>query len=76
MTNGDRITGTRDEHYNLVSILYHTLQEAETIQRYIDDARQGGDDELAGFLEEIRDDDRRRAERAKQLLGTRIPETV
>jgi hypothetical protein len=30
MTTGNQMTGVRDEHYNLVSILYHALQGAET----------------------------------------------
>jgi hypothetical protein len=51
MTNGEQFTGTRDEHYNLVSVLYHTLQEGETIERYISDARQAGDDELVRFFQ-------------------------
>ncbi|MBW3547296.1 MAG: hypothetical protein KY452_04045 [Actinobacteria bacterium] len=72
MTNGQHITGTRDEHYNLVSVLYHTLQEGETIERYIDDARQAGDDELAGFFQEVQEQDRQRAERAKKLLTERV----
>ncbi len=65
-------TGMRDEHYDLVSVLYHTLQEADTVERYIHDARDRGDDELARFFEEIQQQDRQRAERAKQLLGSRI----
>jgi len=65
---------TRDEHYDLVSVLYHTLQEADTIERYIQDARERNDDELARFFEEVQQQDRERAERAKQLLGPRIPQ--
>lgn len=72
MTNGEQLTGTRDEHYNLVSVLYHTLQEGDTIERYIDDARQAGDDELAGFFQEVQEQDRQRAERAKKLLTERV----
>lgn len=72
MTNGEQVTGTRDEHYNLVSVLYHTLQEGETIERYIDDARQARDDELAGFFQEVQEQDRQRAERAKKLLTERV----
>jgi hypothetical protein len=47
MSTGDRVTGVRDEHYNLVSILYHTLQGAETYDTYISDAEGAGDQELA-----------------------------
>jgi hypothetical protein len=76
MTNGERFTGTRDEHYNLVSVLYHTLQEGETIERYISDARQAGDDELVRFFQEVQEEDRQRGERAKKLLAERVPQTV
>lgn len=72
MTNGEQITGTRDEHYNLVSVLYHTLQQGDTIERYISDARQAADDELAGFFQEVQEQDRQRAERAKKLLSERV----
>lgn len=65
-------TGTRDAHYDLVSVLYHTLQEADTIDQYIEDARGRGDDALADFFEEIQQADRDRAERAKALLGERV----
>ena len=34
----ERTTGTRDEHYNLVSVLYHALQSAGTWDHYAMDA--------------------------------------
>ncbi|MGH2656096.1 MAG: hypothetical protein ACRDIZ_05270 [Actinomycetota bacterium] len=63
MTDGEKITGTRDEHYDLVSVLYHTLQEADTIQGYI---------EIASFLKQVQEEDRSRAEQAKKLLLARL----
>ena len=72
MTNAQLVTGTRDEHYDLISMLYHTMQEAETLQTYIDDARSAGDGYLAGFFEEVQQQDRQRTERAKQLLGRKL----
>lgn len=72
MTNAERVTGARDEHYDLISVLYHTMQEAETLQTYIDDARSAGDNDLAGFFEEVQQQDRQRTERAKQLLGRKL----
>ena len=38
MTTAEQMTGVKDEHYDLVSILYHALQGAETYQTYINDA--------------------------------------
>jgi hypothetical protein len=69
---GERLTGTPDEHYNLVSVLYHSLKGAQIYSQYIQDAEQAGDDELADFLEEVRGEEQRRAERAKSLLVSRI----
>jgi len=62
-------TGTQDVHYNLVSILYHALQGAETYEQYINDARQGGNQEVAEFFSEVKEENKRRADRAKQLLS-------
>jgi rubrerythrin len=70
-STGTRI-GTRDELYDLISVLYHTLQGAETYLQYIEDAEQTGDNELAQFFREIQQQDRQRADRAKELLRQRI----
>ena len=67
MTDQGR-TGTDDVSFNLVSVLYHTLQEAETMEKYIRDAEGSGDQDVIGFFREIQDANRRRSERAKQLL--------
>ncbi len=65
-------TGTRDETYDVVSILYHALQGAETYQQYIRDAEQRGDQDLAQFFREVQEEEKRRADRAKQLLAKRL----
>jgi hypothetical protein len=72
MTSIEHKTGTSDAAYDLVSVLYHALQGAETYDRYIADAQQRGDDELAGFFRDVQDKDRTIAERAKRLLPPRL----
>jgi rubrerythrin len=72
MTTGENVTGVRDEHYNLVSILYHALQGAETYNMYIRDAEAAGDQELAQFFRQVQAEERQRAARAKELLGRRL----
>jgi rubrerythrin len=67
-------TGTQDTLYNLLSIIYHALQGAETYEKYIADAEQGGDTELAQFFRDVRDENTKRAERGKQLLKSRLGE--
>ncbi|HZB45910.1 MAG TPA: hypothetical protein VE360_11720 [Pyrinomonadaceae bacterium] len=62
-------TGTPDITYNLISTIYHTLQGAETQAMYIADAEQTGDQELIQFFRDIKEENQRRADRAKQLLA-------
>ncbi len=64
----DQKTGTDNTTYNLTSVLYHTLQEAETIDKFIRDAQSSGDQEIVGFFRDLQEEDRRRGERAKALL--------
>ncbi|MGF9758829.1 hypothetical protein AAII07_26860 [Microvirga sp. 0TCS3.31] len=63
-------TGTSNPTYNLVSVLYHALQGAENYERYAHDA--GSDQDLANFFREIQQQEKQRADRAKQLLATRL----
>jgi rubrerythrin len=65
-------TGTTDVTYNLVSILYHALQGAETYDQYISDAEQKNDKDLAQFFRDTKEENQRRADRAKQLLAQRL----
>jgi hypothetical protein len=69
MDAGERTTGTRDEIYNLVSVLYHALHGAENCEIYVVDAEAAGDARLAGFFREAQETQRQLAERAKELLG-------
>jgi hypothetical protein len=69
----EQTTGTRDEHYNLVSVLYHALQGAENCDRYAADAEVTGDERLAEFFREAQVMQAQLAERSKELLG--IPES-
>jgi rubrerythrin len=65
-------TGTTDVTYNLISILYHALQGAETYDQYISDAEQRNDKDLAQFFRDTKEENQRRADRAKQLLAQRL----
>ena len=65
-------TGTTDVTYNLISILYYALQGAETYDQYIRDAEQKNDKDLAQFFRDTKEENQRRADRAKQLLAQRL----
>jgi len=69
MDFGERTTGTRDEHYNLISVLYHALHGAENCDRYASDAEISGDEHLAAFFREAQVIQTELAERAKIILG-------
>jgi hypothetical protein len=73
MDYGQRTTGTRDEHYNLISVLYHALNGADTCDRYALDAETTGDERLAAFFRETQVMQSQIAERAKGLLGILEP---
>jgi hypothetical protein len=67
------IKGTMpNKEYNLVSVLYHALQAAETCGQYIQDAQNEGDEELVKFFHEVQAKQVDLAQRTKQCLGKRI----
>lgn len=65
-------TGQPDEDYGLISVLYHSLQGAETYSQYARDAEKSGDELLTDFFKSVRDEEVERAARAKELLADRI----
>lgn len=72
MAGEEQVTGTRDENYNLVSVLYHLLKGAATVEQYIRDAQEAGDQELVRFFKDWQEEQRNFSERAKNLLGSRM----
>jgi rubrerythrin len=65
-------TGTPNPVYDILSVMYHALQGAETYDRYIADAEERGDDDLADFFREVQERNREVAHRAKKLLRERL----
>lgn len=68
----ERETGMIDEHYDIVSALYHALQGAEASKKYISDAEQQGDQEAVEFFREVQNRNRETAEKAKALLAKKV----
>jgi hypothetical protein len=62
----------QNQHYNLVSVLYHALQGGETSQQYLRDAQQAGDQELQQFFQEVQDCQRHLATRAQEMFSQRM----
>lgn len=65
-------TGTTNEQYDLISVIYHSLQSAAVWDMYIQDADNSGDRELTDFFQQVKEQNCQQAERAKQLMAQRI----
>jgi hypothetical protein len=62
---GQQQTGTRNETYDVISILYHALQGAENCQMYLQDARDG---QIRDFVQHALQTQRQLADQGKQVL--------
>jgi hypothetical protein len=58
-------TGTRDDTYDVISVVYHALQGAENCQIYAEDAEDG---QLRSFFQQACDQQRQLADQGKQML--------
>jgi len=65
-------TSVSNQYYDLVSVLYHTLQASQTFTSYVQDAQQSGNQELAQFFQQIQRQESQWAEQAKQLLSRQM----
>ena len=65
-------SGTQDVTYNIVSVMYHALQGAETCDVYIRDAEKEGDQELVKFFQDVKKQYQTTAEQGKKLLGKHL----
>ena len=63
-------TGTPDPTFDVISVVYHALQGAETIQKYLDDSNT--EDELRTYFQQVQQGYRRAADMGKQLIVQRI----
>ncbi len=60
-TNGLKHTGVSDPTYDLASVLYHAAKDGTVYAKYIEDAKQEGNQELADFFREVQHQDANRA---------------
>jgi hypothetical protein len=66
------ITGTQDLTYNLISVIYHALQGAETCERYLKDAYAQDDGAFVHYLHEVQRLQQQIADKGKGLLRQRL----
>ena len=62
-------TGTRNETYDIISVVYHALQGAENCSRYLQDAQEG---QLRSFFEQALQAQRQLADQGKQILQQQL----
>ena len=62
---GQQQTGTRNETYDVIAILYHALQGAENCQKYLQDAQEG---QIRDFVQQALQTQRQLADQGKQVL--------
>lgn len=55
--------------YDLISIQYHALKGAEVYDRYLQDAHSSEHPDVSEFIQQCKQQDEERAQRAHQLLG-------
>ncbi|HEY6048240.1 MAG TPA: hypothetical protein VIV07_04245 [Sphingomicrobium sp.] len=58
-------TGTRNETYDVIAILYHAFQGAENCQTYLKDAQDG---QIRDFVQQALQTQRQLADQGKQVL--------
>jgi len=62
----------KDKNYNLISVLYQSSNNVESLKTYTQDAEQEGDQELVSFFNGILENNLRAAQRAKEMLVPRF----
>ena len=68
-TNRSGATAERDDTYGLISVIYHSLQGAETCAKYEEDARRAKSQELVAFFQSCRIELNERAVQGRSLLA-------
>ena len=62
----------KDKNYNLITVLYQSSNNVESLKTYIQDAEQEGDQELVEFFDGILENNLKAAQRAKEMLVPRL----
>ena len=68
----DQSRQPKDKNYNLISVLYQSSDNVESLKSFVEDAEQEGDQELVEFFNEVLENNMRAAQRAKEMLVPRV----
>lgn len=72
MAKGERTYGVSDLEYDIITTLSNLLQGESVMANYEQDARDAGDDETATLFREMREQNRKFAERFRTALVREI----
>ena len=62
----------KDKNYNLISVLYQSSDNAESLKTFVQDAESAGDQALVECFDAILENNLRAAQRAKEMLVPRF----
>ena len=62
----------KDKKYNLITVLYQSSENAETLKSYVEDAEQQGDQELVEFFNGVLENNLEENQQAKEMLVPRL----
>ena len=62
----------KDKNYNLITVLYQSSDNVESLKTYIQDAQSEGDQELVEFFSGVLENNLEAAQRAKEMLVPRF----
>ena len=62
----------KDKNYNLITVLYQSAENVETLKSYVQDAEQEGDQELSEFFDGVLQNNLEANQRAKEMLVPRL----
>ena len=62
----------KDKNYNLISVLYQSSDNVESLKTFVQDAEAEGDRELVEFFNGILENNLEAAQRAKEMLVPRL----
>ena len=68
----DQSRQPKDKNYNLISVLYQSSDNAESLKTFIQDAEEEGDQELVEFFDGVLENNLKAAQRAKEMLVPRV----
>lgn len=68
----DQSRQPKDKNYNLISVLYQSSDNVESLKSFVEDAEQEGDQELVEFFNGVLENNMKAAQRAKDMLVPRV----